>query len=313
MDNSKSSTSSKFICVDLGCGIHKTEGFIGVDVFAIDNVDVVADLNGHFPFPDNSIDLVKAHNIIEHLPDRIHTMNEIWRILKPGGIVDISVPSTDGRGAFQDPTHVSFWNVNSFMYYSNQHPAYLNLCKTYGFKGEYNIIDIKDERNLDQVQVYTLLRAIKSDESNYPLNLTNINLIILPDWNQSMEVIFKQLVNVCQTIIDHPKNKDITLLIDTHNTNIEDAQFLLADVLLNLCYKKNIAANDNNSPEFNLLNVSSLEEYKGLLPVLSSRIVFEGENQEFIKQIGLGNLPFCNLAELSNNPLDISGLSIPHH
>lgn len=312
MDNSNSSVSPKLIYVDLGCGIHKSEGFIGVDVFASDNVDVIADLDGHFPFPDNSIDLVKAHNIIEHLPDRIHTMNEIWRILKPNGIVDISVPSTDGRGAFQDPTHVSFWNVNSFMYYSNQHPAYLNLCKTYGFKGEYNILDIKDVRDLDQVQVYTLLKAIKSEESNYPLNLTNINLITLPDWNQSMEVIFKQLVNVCQAIIDNPKNKDITLLIDTHDTNIEDAQFLLADVLLNLCYEKNIEANDDNSPEFNLLNINSLEEYKGLLPVLSSRIVFEGENKEFIKQIGLGNLPFCNLAELSNNPFDISGLSIPH-
>ncbi|WP_230966579.1 class I SAM-dependent methyltransferase [Nostoc commune] len=310
MDNSNSSASSKFICVDLGCGIHKAEGFIGVDVFAIDNVDVVADLNGHFPFPDNSIDLVKAHNIIEHLPDRIHTMNEIWRILKPNGIVDISVPSTDGRGAFQDPTHVSFWNVNSFMYYSNQHPAYFNLCKTYGFKGEYNIIEIKDVRNLDQVQVYTLLRAIKSEESNYPLILKNINLIILPDWNQSMEVLFKQLVNVCQAIIEHPKNKDIILLIDTHDTNIEDAQFLLADVLLYLCYEKNIEADDDNSPEFNLLNISSLEEYKGLLPLLSSRIVLEGESKEFIKQIGLGNLPFCNLAELSNNPLDISILSI---
>jgi hypothetical protein len=27
-------------------------------------------------------------------------------------------PSTDGRGAFQDPTHVSFWNSNSFWYYT---------------------------------------------------------------------------------------------------------------------------------------------------------------------------------------------------
>ena len=27
-------------------------------------------------------------------------------------------PSTDDRGAFQDPTHVSFWNSNSFWYYT---------------------------------------------------------------------------------------------------------------------------------------------------------------------------------------------------
>ncbi|MCE2698724.1 MAG: methyltransferase domain-containing protein [Nostocales cyanobacterium LE14-WE4] len=310
MDNSNASASSKLICVDLGCGIHKAEGFIGVDVIAGDTVDVIADLNGHFPFPDSSVDIIKVHNVIEHLPDRIHTMNEIWRILKPSGIVDISVPSTDGRGAFQDPTHVSFWNINSFMYYCSQYPAYLDLCKKYGFKGEFTIVDIKDVKSLDQVQVYTVLRAIKSEENNYSLNLTNINLIIFPDWNQSMEVTFENLLNVCQSIIDHPKSRDITLLIDIQNTNLEDAQFLLADVLLNLCYEENIVNNDDNSPEFNLLNVSSLKEYKGLLPVLHSRILLEAENKELINQIGLENLPSCNLEELGNNPLDISGLSI---
>ena len=36
-------------------------------------------------------------------------------------------PSTDGRGAFQDPTHVSFWNSNSFWYYTRkEQAAYIN-------------------------------------------------------------------------------------------------------------------------------------------------------------------------------------------
>jgi hypothetical protein len=29
-------------------------------------------------------------------------------------------PSTDGRGAFQDPTHVAFYNENSFWYFTDQ-------------------------------------------------------------------------------------------------------------------------------------------------------------------------------------------------
>ena len=29
-------------------------------------------------------------------------------------------PSTDGRGAFQDPTHVSFYNENSFWYFTRR-------------------------------------------------------------------------------------------------------------------------------------------------------------------------------------------------
>ncbi len=44
-------------------------------------------------------------------------------MLAPGGFFLIRVPSTDGRGAFQDPTHVSFWNQNSFWYYTRAEQA----------------------------------------------------------------------------------------------------------------------------------------------------------------------------------------------
>ncbi|MFM6199360.1 MAG: class I SAM-dependent methyltransferase, partial [Dolichospermum sp.] len=152
MNNSNSSASPKMIYVDLGCGTHKAEGFIGVDIIAGDQVDIIANLNGSFPFPDHSVDFIKAYDIIEHLPNRIHTMNEIWRILKPGGIVDISVPSTDGRGAFQDPTYVSFWNINSFMYYCQEFPPYLAGCQShYGFKGEFSIVNIEEIHSPNQV------------------------------------------------------------------------------------------------------------------------------------------------------------------
>ncbi len=307
MKNSSASTSSKFICIDLGCGTHKEEGFIGVDVIAGDQVDVIANLNGHFPFPDNSVDFIKAHDFIEHLPDRIHTMNEIWRICKPDAIIDISVPSTDGRGAFQDPTHVSFWNINSFMYYCQEFPLYLAGCQShYGFKGEFSIVSIEEKQSAHQViHVHAVLKAIKSEENNYQLNFKDINLIIFPDWNQSINIIFEQMINVCQAIIDHPKNSDITLLINTQNTNLEDAQFLLADVLMNLYYDKKTEINNDKFPEFNLLNINSTDEYKGLLPVLSSRIVLEDENKEFINQIGLEQLPSCTLEEFKNASLAI--------
>jgi SAM-dependent methyltransferase len=55
---------------------------------------------------------------LEHLVDKQKTMQEIHRVLAPGGILLSQTPSTDGRGAWQDPTHVSFWNENSFWYYT---------------------------------------------------------------------------------------------------------------------------------------------------------------------------------------------------
>jgi len=106
--------------IDLGCGSKKEPGFFGIDIKPFDCVDMVADLSTGIPLPDNYADYIKAYDFIEHIQDKIKIMNEIWRVLKPGGVADIMVPSTDGRAAFQDPTHISFWNENSFHYYLNE-------------------------------------------------------------------------------------------------------------------------------------------------------------------------------------------------
>jgi len=148
--------------VDLGCGDHKPDGFVGVDAVAGPGVDLVCDLTGRFPFETGSVGYLRAHDVIEHLPDRLHTMNEIWRVCRDGAIVDIRVPSTDGRGAFQDPTHVSYWNANSFFYYALEHPAFLTLCRKYGFRGAFRLRSLSSSATADQVvHVHALLEAVK--------------------------------------------------------------------------------------------------------------------------------------------------------
>jgi len=104
-------------CVDLGGGIDSPAGWEACDQ---QNAPIQADLNGRWPFEDDSVGVFRAHDVIEHLRDPIHTMNEAWRCLAHGGLYLVEVPSTDGRGAFQDPTHVSFWNSNSFWYYTRE-------------------------------------------------------------------------------------------------------------------------------------------------------------------------------------------------
>ena len=103
--------------IDICCGDAKPEGYIGVDKFG---GDVPADLDERWPFDDNSIGCIRAYDALEHLKDKTHTMNEAYRVLVPGGWFITLTPSTDGRGAFQDPTHVSYWNENSFWYYTDQ-------------------------------------------------------------------------------------------------------------------------------------------------------------------------------------------------
>lgn len=101
--------------IDIGGGLYPRKGYETVD---IKNGDIEADLNKKWPFKDGEVGVINASHILEHLVDKQHSMSEIHRVLAHGGYAFIDVPSTDGRGAFQDPTHISYWNENSFLYYT---------------------------------------------------------------------------------------------------------------------------------------------------------------------------------------------------
>lgn len=109
------------MCVDIGGGLNPHPDYVTVD--QRDTADYVCDLNDGIPLPDNSVGVLNASHIIEHLHDKHKTMQEIHRVLAHGGWAFIAVPSTDGRGAWQDPTHVSYWNENSFLYYTQKEQA----------------------------------------------------------------------------------------------------------------------------------------------------------------------------------------------
>jgi len=106
--------------LDLGGGVDPQPGYTTVDTH---DTDIIADLNKKWPWEDNSVGIIRANDIFEHLRDPLHTMKEAYRVLAPGGWILSFTPSTDGRGAFQDPTHVSFWNENSFLYYIDRGKA----------------------------------------------------------------------------------------------------------------------------------------------------------------------------------------------
>lgn len=110
--------------IDLGGRIDSPEGYESVD---LQDADIIADLNKPWPFTDGEVGVIRASHVLEHLENPIHAMNEAFRVLSGGGFFFIDVPSTDGRGAFQDPTHrTTFWNENSFWYYTRtSHARYI--------------------------------------------------------------------------------------------------------------------------------------------------------------------------------------------
>lgn len=107
--------------LDLGCGGNKREGFIGVDIAKLPSVDIVQDLTKFpWPFKDNSVDEAHCSHYVEHTPNLMAFMNEVYRILKPGGQIMIIAPYYNSMRCWQDPTHLRAISEATFLYYNKK-------------------------------------------------------------------------------------------------------------------------------------------------------------------------------------------------
>jgi hypothetical protein len=97
--------------LNLGCGNRRLEGYFNVDKYPACNPDAVVDLEVlPWPWPDNSVEEVDLHHVLEHLGQRTETflgiMGELYRVMMPNALAHITVPHPLSDGFLGDPTHV---------------------------------------------------------------------------------------------------------------------------------------------------------------------------------------------------------------
>ena len=105
--------------LDIGCGTKKKDGFIGIDRLKFDGVDVVCDVGiAPLPYADNTVEEVHSSHFVEHLSalERIHFVNELYRVMKPGAKATIITPHWASSRAYGDPTH-QWPPVGEFWFY----------------------------------------------------------------------------------------------------------------------------------------------------------------------------------------------------
>jgi len=127
--------------LNIGCGRNKKEGYINIDKNPVFEPDIIRDITRGLPFNDDSIDEIYTSHCLEHIDsgeDIIFVMNELYRALKPEGLLTIRVPHTKEYGAFCDPTHKSFWNEQSAQYWTGDSYGY-------GIKTKFKILENKIE------------------------------------------------------------------------------------------------------------------------------------------------------------------------
>ena len=143
--------------LNLGCCDSHLKGFLNVDI--CEPADVIADLTQRWPWDDSTVEQIAAWDVFEHLKDKLHTMNECHRVMKTGAKLDLFIPTTDGRGAFQDPTHVSFWTPNDLFYFCEEYAEWqrFHAVQPERFKAHFRVVS---QSHLEYPSRVWKLRAI---------------------------------------------------------------------------------------------------------------------------------------------------------
>ncbi len=129
--------------LELGCGFNKTPGAFGVDIIPGSQADLIHDLN-KFPYPlgDSEWDRVICLDVLEHVDDVVKTVEEIWRISRPGALIEISAPFMSSVHYHTDPTHKRAFTSRSFDYFCPGRPMY-----RYGYsKAAFEVLDCEYDR-----------------------------------------------------------------------------------------------------------------------------------------------------------------------
>jgi SAM-dependent methyltransferase len=104
--------------LQIGCGMAKIEGAVTIDNNHRVNPDILWDLDDMpWPVETGKFDFVEAVDVIEHLDKTIKVMEEIHRVLKPGGRVHIRTTAWNTEQSFRDPTHKHYNTLHTFDYF----------------------------------------------------------------------------------------------------------------------------------------------------------------------------------------------------
>jgi len=116
-------TGSQDLKVNIGAGTDIIPGWVNHDVAALPGIDCVHDLNVRpWPWEDGSVSEIKIFDVLEHVEELIPSIEEIWRILKPGGLCRISVPYWNCWCVSADPTHRRAFHETTFHFFDPNSP-----------------------------------------------------------------------------------------------------------------------------------------------------------------------------------------------
>lgn len=109
------------LTIEVGCGPRKRyEGSISIDQIDADTVDLVGDAREALRLiPADTADLVTSSHFFEHVEDVGGYLDEMARVLRPGGRIEVIVPHFAHPYYSSDPTHRDRFGLYTFSYFTD--------------------------------------------------------------------------------------------------------------------------------------------------------------------------------------------------
>lgn len=123
--------------------------------------DVRADIC-ELPFDENSYDLIFCNHVLEHIPDDTKAMQELYRILKPGGMAILQIPQDLSRATTFEDDSITDRDERAKIFGQYDHVRiygqdYFEKLRAIGFKVEE--VDYTNQISLNEVDRYRLAKG----------------------------------------------------------------------------------------------------------------------------------------------------------
>jgi len=126
------------IRLNLGCNTDVRPDWLNVDIIDYGGNEII-DLNSYpWPFENDRFERISASHVLEHLGNFNAVVNELWRISKPGALIEVRVPFFLSTKYYSEPDHRIPFGIRSFDSYENLDGRKLKFYEQWKLTGRTN-------------------------------------------------------------------------------------------------------------------------------------------------------------------------------